>query len=264
MSEDTKVDLFRIYIGDPYEVTEKIKIYQPTLRDVADFGESDFWSFVVRFAGNPTTMRVALWDSGVDWCKIKDYDLFVSLIPTFTLDRTCLFFGDLDFTRFYPVYTEREEVKNDKTVTVRDCTLIHLDDPDIILNEEIYWKMMRGIRTILDFHPRNHYGKGKTTRQVIIDGDKADAAFKAKQNKDKAFEESDLVRQVSFVLNSSGFTGTLDDIMSMTYFQFTDCVNRLQATEHTIALLHGINVGMIDTKEIKGLDKKLDLVKSLY
>lgn len=47
---------------------------------------------------NPTSCRVKLWDNGIDWNKITDYDLFLSTWKVILEYDTSIMFGDLDFS----------------------------------------------------------------------------------------------------------------------------------------------------------------------
>ena len=40
------VDDLKLYIGDDFVINDNIKIYQPKIRDIAEFGERDFFSVV--------------------------------------------------------------------------------------------------------------------------------------------------------------------------------------------------------------------------
>ena len=41
--DKSEVDVLRIYFGDPIKIDESITIYQPTIGDILDFGEKEFW-----------------------------------------------------------------------------------------------------------------------------------------------------------------------------------------------------------------------------
>ena len=44
-------------------------------------------------------MKSQLWDMGLDWCEVEDFELFMMLVQTLTPDRTSILFGDLDFSK---------------------------------------------------------------------------------------------------------------------------------------------------------------------
>ena len=97
MTESFEVDQLRLYYGDPYPVSDKITVYQPSIQGIMDYGESQFYTMLFTFIGNTTMRRLFLWDNGIDWNKISDYELFCSLVRLYTTADTSILFGDVDF-----------------------------------------------------------------------------------------------------------------------------------------------------------------------
>lgn len=254
-----------MFFGFPYQLTEEISIRQPTVGDIVEFGEDRFWSFVTRFAGNTTALRVALWDVGIDWNKITDWQLFVSQIQTYEKEETQIFFGDqLDFTRFTPVSVPvlKEEEGEEETEPKTEIILVNADNPEIQLNEEIYSRMVQFIRMATGYNPKVEKAKGKLTKQSIIDEEKMNARIRQmKQNKEPLYG-SLLLPLFSFCLNHEGFKYKRDEILEMTLFTFMDSVKRIQSTEGIKALMSGMYSGFMDTSKIT--DKDLNFTKDLY
>jgi len=80
---------------------------------------------------NPTSCRVKLWDSGIDWNKISEWELFLSTYKTLIEYDTSIVFGDLDFASL-KLYRD----KNDG---------VFLFDPDskVFINETVYTYMSK-------------------------------------------------------------------------------------------------------------------------
>lgn len=51
---DLDVDSLFIYFGDDYVVNEHIKIHQPTIGEVADYGEAKYFSMVHSLCAIPS------------------------------------------------------------------------------------------------------------------------------------------------------------------------------------------------------------------
>ena len=77
-----KLSELQLFFGEPLEYNG-IKMYQPTIGDILEydrkFGESEFWRMLNVFIGNPTMYRLMLWDLGIDWNEISDFELFTIL-----------------------------------------------------------------------------------------------------------------------------------------------------------------------------------------
>ena len=93
------IDRLQLYLGEPFKLNEKITVLQPTIGDLIRFGEKEAYSVVHVFTANTTSYRMILWDMGVDWCKITDFELFQMLCPTLSQAQTSFLFGDIDFSK---------------------------------------------------------------------------------------------------------------------------------------------------------------------
>ena len=78
-------DELQVYRGKDFVINDKIQIHQPTLGEIADWGEQKYFSFVQSFTATPTDLKYILSLSGVDWNTISDYELFL----TKHLAKTC-------------------------------------------------------------------------------------------------------------------------------------------------------------------------------
>ena len=73
------VDDLKLYIGDDFVINDQIRVLQPTIRQIAEFGERDFFSVVHTVTAIPSDMKASLDDIGLDWTEVDDFDLFVML-----------------------------------------------------------------------------------------------------------------------------------------------------------------------------------------
>ena len=153
-----------MYFGDPYEVGNGITIYQPTVGQILEIGESDFYSTLYIFISNPTTYRVQLWDMGVDWNKIKDYELFAMLLKSVRPEISKILFGDVDFTAFEPyakTTVQKNEDGDDEEVTV---PTLYNKDTEMELSEEDYTVMAEYLSVMFNIFPKIEHAKGKLTK----------------------------------------------------------------------------------------------------
>ena len=74
----------QIYRGDPLVINDHIIVRQPTLGEVADFGEEQYLVAVSALCATASDYMVALDDIGVDFEQISDFQLFVALHGIFT------------------------------------------------------------------------------------------------------------------------------------------------------------------------------------
>ena len=94
---DIEVSDLELYFGDDYIVNDNIIIHQPTISELIKC-ERDYFSVIYTLCAISSDMKSQLWDIGLDWNTVEDFQLFCMLAPTLSKDRTSILFGDLDFS----------------------------------------------------------------------------------------------------------------------------------------------------------------------
>ena len=264
-------DELKMYFGEPYLVTDKIQILQPTLGDIIEFGDTKFYSIVSTLCANTTSLRLQLWDMGIDWTKISDYELFMQLIRGFTPNDTFLIFGNLNLSWFKPYvkqYSDNEEKSIVLVNVPRDKDgnelAVNLNDA-IIIDEFVYLKIVDYLRCMFDIHPKEERNvKGKVTKQWIIDEERMNIEAEKIRNKGKEpRKKSFLYPLISSMVNHPGFKYKKNELKEVGIVEFMDSVKRLQTYESVMALMSGMYSGMLDTKKLN-LKEELNWMRDLY
>ena len=197
------VDELQLYIGDDYVINDHIKVLQPTIKQIAEFGEKEFFSVVHTVTAIPSDMKAKLWDMGLDWMEVDDFELFVMLSQTLTPDRTKLLFGDLDFTKLKPYnhpHVEDEIILADK-------------ETGVLIDKMIYLRIVSYLRKAFNITPKVEKAANKMTKKILIEEDRKKIEF----NKDKPFK-SFLLPLISSVKVKQGYTK--DYVLNMGYVEF--------------------------------------------
>lgn len=243
-----KFDQLKMYFGEPFEVGNGITIYQPTVGKILEVGESDFYGTLYVFIANPTTYRVQLWDNGIDWNKVSDYELFMMLVKSVRPEISSSLFGDIDFSAFEPysktiIKTNEEGEEEEVSIPT-----LYNKDTEMELSEEDYTLIAEYLSVMFNIHPKIEHAKGKITKQSIIEEEKMN--MEAKMAKGDV-EESGLLSLVSACVNHPGFKYKLQELKDVGICQFMDSVQRLQVYEQSTAMLHGMMGGFVDSSKIK-------------
>ena len=256
-----KVDQLKLYFGDPYPITDKITIYQPSIQDILEYGEDVFYSTLFVFIGNTTMRKLFLWENGIDWNKMSDYELFCNLVRLIPVESSRMFFGDdIDFTKFdlYELNIEYEEepVDPNKKLTVieknkrgfRKFEKTHTfydEENDIEINAGTYHMIADVMREMTKIYPKSEYTVGKTSKELLI----IEEQEKLKRA-EKEEGKSSLMPLISFCTNHPGFKYKKNELREVQIYEFMDCVRRLNIWESTHALLGGAYSGFCDTSKI--------------
>lgn len=231
-----EADELLLYFGDDYVINDQITISQPTVGSIIEYGESAYFSVVHTISAIPSDMKSQLWDMGIDWNEIEDFELFMMLSQTLTPDRTEILFGDLDFSKLRPY----RNPQNDEIVLADKET-------GVIVDKLIYTKIVNYIRKLHHITPKVEKTKSKTVKKWLIEEDKN----KIKNSQNKPFR-SYLLPIVSSVKVKQGYTK--DYVRNMGFYELMDEVERLNVINNADHLLHGMYSGMINTKGIKKED----------
>lgn len=223
-----------------------IRIVQPTVGDILRIGEKDFYSALSPFINNSTSIRLMLWSIGIDWCKVRDIEVF-GMLMEMTLqsgenyqETLNLIFPDIDITKF-KVYEQKKESDTDEKKF-----FLYNEQSNMYLLEEEYMEIAEYVREMLNIHLKVERAKGKTTKKWMIDEDRQNLLTAPSKN------DSSLLPLVSSLINHPGFKYNLNQLKEVGIVQFYDAIQRLQIYEGTRALLQGSYSGFCDTS---GVDK---------
>ena len=246
-----KYDILKMYYGEDYWVTDKIVIHQPTIQQIMDYGESEFWAMVSMLCANPTSMRLELWNKGIDWNKISDFDLFIMLVNGLPQESTKILFGDFDLTKLKLI--EKEEIK----------ILVYMPDPVIQIDEDVYNRMVGYLRVMFDINPKVEKARGKATKEALIWEDEMNLKRSLKERDKNKWKKSTLFPLISAALNHPGFKYKKNELRDVGIVEFMDSVKRLQIYESVTSLMTGMYMGMVD---LKGMDlkKELNWTRDIY
>lgn len=239
---DLEVSELELYFGDDYVINDKITIHQPLVGEIVGC-ERDYFSVVHALCAISSDMKSQLWDLGIDWCEISDYELFQLLAPTLSQDRTQLLFGDLDFSKLRPFRNNQNG-----NIVLAD------KDSGIIIDEMIYTRIVNYLRKLHHITPKVEKTKSKTVKKWLIEEDRN----KIKNAQNKPFR-SYLLPIISSVKVKQGYTK--DYVRNMGFYELMDEVERLNVINNADHLLHGMYSGMINTKNIN--KEELNWMKEL-
>ena len=283
-------DELKMYFSEPYLIKMEndvyIEISQPSIGEILELGDREVYSSISPFITNTTSYRVQLWDMGLDWNKMTDYELFSSLVPH--AKNVEFLFKKVEFVE-NTYYDEEAEEEVEEILKVsenidfsqlktygrkvesneedqEDLMEIILCDPEqgIIITEEIYMHIREYIRTMFNQHPKEEFAIGKLAKKWIINEERDNA--KLEQEKNKGKKKSILLPMVSGLLNHPGFKYDLDGIRKLGIFAFMDSARRLQVYEQCIAFMGGMYSGMMDTSKLgqEELNKRLNWLQDIY
>lgn len=233
---DLDVDALFLYFGDDYVINDKIKLAQPTIGQIVDYGEAQYFSMIHTLTAIPSDVKSLLWDNpngSIDWTQMEDFDLFAMFSQSMTPDKTGIIFGDLDFSKLRPYRSK-----------INDEVVLADIEAGVKIDKLIYMRMMAFLRKLHNITPKPEKAKGKRAKQAMIDEDRRNREY----NKDRPFK-SYLLPLISAVKVKQGYTK--DYVRNMGMFEFFDDLSRLQIIHNADHLMNAAYAGTLDMKKIK-------------
>lgn len=262
-------DELNLYAGDDISITDKIIVTQPTLRQVKEFGEKRYFSAVHTLTAVGADLKWQLWDMGIDYTEIDDFDLFIRYISQVVSSKKRIYselmknkdkhadilakfseedleemqknplelvLKDLDFGDFVPVKRKYSEDKE-------EIVLYH-PEKDIVVNRVVYRQIVDVVRQIHGFKRNNEIPANEQTKMDLID----DARDEAMLAKTKSFK-SILLPLLSTMKVESGQWGD-DKIWDTKIFEFFYDIKRAGHINEAKMLLQGAYSGFASLKGV--------------
>lgn len=244
MSEEIiEYDELSMYLGMDFWVNSKIHIHQPTIGEIAKYGEKEYYGMVTSLCAIPSDMKSVLEDIGIDYVTLPDFELFIILTRSLKKSDTAILFGDLDFQKMVRMINPENGL-----IILRD------EQKDITIDERIYRIIVGYLRKLHGFSVKIEKPATKTVRKILIQLDREERARK----KDKPYT-SQLKYLISAMMRYPGFKYKTSELISCGLYEFMDSVKGAAIYVSSTALLKGMYSGMIDAKSIN--KKELDWMR---
>ena len=237
--------------GEPYRITNVISVNNPSIGEIANFGEQRYWGLLTHICATSFDHRLSLEEAGIDYLTIDDWEMFYNSYFALNYEETKLLIPGVDLAQLKPAKTESGEV-----------VLVN-DKEEIIINEYVYLEMVDFIRKCHGFE-RNYKIPGNKMARNIYMREAREALERAKRDKNKPFD-SYLEPLISALCNSEGFKYNFETVWGLPIYTFMDATRRIQKIKSADHLMSGMYSGMLDfSKMNKGqLNKDLNWMGEL-
>ncbi|MDE6760584.1 MAG: hypothetical protein K2J90_07860 [Lachnospiraceae bacterium] len=263
-------DELKIYRGENLTISEYISIHQPTLSEICDYGERDYYSMIYQLTATPQSMKWQLWDAGIDYTEMTPFELFCAVLhKLYPQEKTSILFGTLDFTKFEirqrkednSIFLYQEITVPDDNSKTNSIPGIHTlknnidyKHEDVIIDEFTYNMIMDYLRQMHDIKKDEKKPANESTKMILIE----DAREEYERNKNKEYH-SQLKNLISAMINSEGFKYDHSQVWDMTINAFMDSVKRISKIKNAEILLnsgysgYGISLKDVDNKQLDWL-----------
>lgn len=238
-------DETQAFFGAGLYINDAIQIHQPTVGEIVDFGEAEYYGMLSSFTAVPSDMIGQLHKAGIRWMDIDDFELFIMLSRSLSVEATQILFGeDIDFTKFELFLNKQNQ-------------MVFLEDPNgVRIDVNIYTKMAEYIRMMHGIKPKRVRAFNKTTEKVMVQ--EALAILEREKNKP---HKSMMRSMVSSMVCSPGYKYDLEGTRGLGIVAFMDFVKRVGVIKSADQLIMGAYAGNVDVSKIN--KKELDWMRDL-
>lgn len=244
MADPLYIDELQLYVGRDYKINNYIKMHIPRVGEIVDYGEREYYSMIYSLTAIPSDMKSSLFDMGIDYEEISDFELFFFLTRQLSQEQTKLLFYDLDFSKM-----QLFKDKNEKLI-------MYDGENDIKLDELSYLRIAKCLRTMHSIKPKIEKAANKTTKRILIELDRERI-----QRQKKEDYKSTLKPLISAMMRYPGFKYKTSELLDCTIYEFMDTVVGSQIYVSSTALLQGSYSGMCDTSKIS--KKEFDWMRGI-
>lgn len=221
-----------------YTLSNGLKIHIPTLNEIRgenDYKELEYFQLVSPFICTPTDFMVELYDKGINFQDLNDDYIFFATLMVAT-----------DNKYNYSNLFEGVGICNFQVVEDVDGSVYVFDKENkIIINREIY-EEISAVLCKMHFREKKHRKySNKFSFEKAIEFEKK----KAQRAKEKK-QESELDCLILFATCNNGFKYNLDNVGSLTIYDFYSSIRQLQKNEHVDNLFLGGYTGNVDLSKI--------------
>ena len=226
-----------LIFGGDYKINDKITVRNPTLKEISEFGELNYVILVNYITMRPYDDMVCLWDHGIDYEDLTNYDMFLRNVkaPGMTVDKTSILFGDLNFEN-YEIAVNKQ---NDEII---------LTDGTSVIDRSIYQQIVDFVRFInfIDAEIFNEIKPSSlSTKKYLIERMRKKQAFNAK----KEFKYH-IANITSALVNRSNTNLTYQSARDLHISQLYDSFYRIMKDDNVHFVKQGIYGGTISSKDV--------------
>jgi len=228
------VDELQLFRGKDYKVNDYIIIHQPTLGEICDFGEQRYFSMISTICATPSEYKVQLYDMGIDYEELGEFEFFIMLTKTLKAEDTNIILGDVDLSRLIPL-----QDKNTNEIFLYDGST------GAIVDFLAYTLITDFLRKIHGFKKQVDRTGNAATKQIIIDTERR----RLERHKNDKYK-SVLIPLISAMINCENFKYNHETVWSLPIYVFMDSVRRIQKIKNYEHIMQGAYSGCVDLSKI--------------
>ena len=152
------------------------------------------------------------------------------------------------------------------TMIIFSIYLINKNNPNQIMDDEIYDRLVGYLRELFDIHPKVEKARNRATKEQIIFEEEQNEKIQLDKASKMKWQRSTLFPMLSAYLNHPSCKYKKSELKELGIFEFMDSIKRINLIESTTSFRNGMYSGMMDTSKMSKdqLSNELNWTRDLY
>ncbi len=216
-----------------WPVNDSIRVVIPTVGEVLE-DEDGYYRGVQMLTAQPIDFMVPLDDAGIDFTKINEWELFLTLSPALAQTDTHLLLDGIRFDRCEMMVNEQ----NGQILLLDTETGARFD-------RALLGDVADALRKIHHLEKNRRKPANEEARQFMLERARA----KARRRKKRA-NDSELEPLITALVNTEQFKYDYEGALGLTIYQFNESVRQIIRRIDYEHRMHGVYAGTVNPKEL--------------
>lgn len=223
-----------------YRINDTISIYVPTIGEIYDYGESEYYNIVQLLTSVPYDLMVQFDDMGVDYETINEYQLFIMMIKSFIMNDKDLsiVFGSFDISSLN--FSENKETG--------EVVLVDKNNNPII-DKLIQYEISNAIRKIHFWTKTDKRAGNEEAKKYLIERNRLKQQ-RAARKKQESFLDENIIKMV----NTEEFKYNYESCMDLSIYKFNASLQQIPKKKNWEQTMTGAYFGTVDLSKLN-IDK---------
>jgi hypothetical protein len=220
-------------------VNDYIKVKIPTVGEILDYGEKEYFGLLSSFISTPFEMMAQLHLAGFDYEKISEFELFTIMLMSAAESKAdaSIIFGDLELSSFVPARS------------VENGDMILAGKGGAVIDANIHYLVCEAIRRIIFAEKPTQKAGNKEAKEYLVK--RAVEKFNRSRKKPyKPFLEDLVIAMV----NAEQFKYNYEQAMGLSLYKLNASVRQILRKINFDHLMAGVYAGTLKYSELNQKD----------
>lgn len=231
-----------ILFSREWPINDYISLYIPTVGQVIE-NEESFTEAVSILTANPYDMMVQLDDSGIDFTKINDFELFCLMFSRLREIDTRILLGNLDLSKFDTAINPQNE-----------NVVLYDQENNIVIDRIIYSQIKQSVCKMMFIEKKQKKPGNEEARKFMIERARAKQK-RAQRQQAQQTDKSSIEEVIIGLVNTEQFPYDYETVQNITIYQLYCSLNQISHKIKYDNTMHGYYAGTVKFEDIKMEDR---------